>query len=53
MNQTRENFLRYLDLVQVTLSHLLQDGDIGDTGIDSVKELLSTTEDLQRIYIDS
>lgn len=50
MNQTEKNFLRYLDLVQVTLSHLLQDGEIADTGIDSVKELLLTTEDLQRIY---
>lgn len=51
MNQTEENFLRYLDLVQVTLSHLLQDGEyLSKVAEEQIKSLLSTTEDLQNIY---
>ena len=52
-NQAEENFLRYLELVQTTLSHLLQDGEALGTGVEQVKSLLSTTEDLHSIYTRS
>jgi hypothetical protein len=46
-------FLEYLNCVQVTLSHLIQDADVLETGLTSVYNLLRYTEELQKKIGDS
>ena len=46
----REELLQHLNMVQVSISHLLQDGDIADNEVaqTTVKNLLSETQSLQK-----
>ena len=49
----REELLQHLNMVQVSISHLLQDGDIDpekETAITTLKNVLSETEQLQKKY---
>jgi hypothetical protein len=50
LKKDRNELLEYLNVVQVSLSHLLQDGDIMESGLTSAKNLLQYTEELQNKY---
>ena len=48
-----KDFIDFLNMVQVSISHLLQDGDIDpekETAITTLKNVLSETEELQKKY---
>ena len=48
-----KDFIEFLNMVQVSISHLLQDGDIDpekQTAITTLKNILSETEQLQKKY---
>lgn len=52
MQNIQKEFLHHLNMVQTTLAHLLQDGDVTDSGLDAVNNLLFITEQLQKKYGD-
>lgn len=52
MQNIQKEFLYHLNVVQTTLAHLLQDGDVTDSGLDAVNNLLFITEQLQKKYGD-
>lgn len=49
----KKELIEYINFVQVAASHLIQDGEIvSTTGLESVKNILSVTEQLQKKYGD-
>ena len=50
LKKQKQELLEFIDSVQVTLSHLLQDGDITENGLNSAENLLQYTEELQEKY---
>lgn len=47
LNKQKQELLEFLKSVHVGLSHLLQDGDITESGLTSAKNLLEYAEQLQ------
>jgi hypothetical protein len=47
LKKQKQELLEFINSVQVTLSHLLQDGDIMESGLTSAKDLLQSAEELQ------
>jgi hypothetical protein len=50
LKKQKQELLEFIDSVQVALSHLLQDGDITENGLNSAENLLQYTEELQDKY---
>lgn len=50
MTREKQELLDFINTVQVTVSHLLQDGDITESGLTSAKNLLQSVEELQNKY---
>ena len=51
--KNNKDFIDFLNMVQVSISHLLQDGDIDpekETAITTLKNVLGETEQLQKKY---
>ena len=47
MTKEKQELLEFINSVQVTLSHLLQDGDIMESGLTSAENLLQYAQELQ------
>ena len=47
MAKENQELIEFVNSVQVALSHLLQDGDIIESGLTSAKDLLQSAEELQ------
>jgi hypothetical protein len=47
MAKENQELIEFVNSVQVALSHLLQDGDIMESGLTSAKHLLQSAEELQ------
>lgn len=47
LKKQKQELLEFINSVQVSLSHLLQDGDITESGLTSAENLLQYAEQLQ------
>jgi hypothetical protein len=50
LKKQKQELLEFIDSVQVALSHLLQDGNITESGLTSAENLLQYTDELQEKY---
>jgi hypothetical protein len=47
LKKQKQELLEFINSVQVTLSHLLQDCDLTESGLTSAENLLQSAEELQ------